>query len=491
MKHRSEYVRGWAVWLALERRKPSLQIFQTALMLAEGDPSPFVRLYLAAVLPRFAMTESPLLASRLVSLKADRDDFYLPYLYWYGIESIVAAYPKQCITILERTQIPLIRNHFGRRIAAQSHSQSSDEEILKLVLSIKDPEVQHEVLEGVRAGVADRPRSNYQVDLHVPNSDIRALQQNYVIFCEVKFLMGSDGAQSELIDFAKSGRGYSEVRQRIAETLLLRPNEQVLEVFYRLLDDESAMTRVGLRGLAAFSDKEIPTRILARYTLFSELERMDAVQTLASRPSYVMALLDAIEKGEVARQDVSPFIARQILSMKNAAITEKLTKVWGTIRPVSKDRPALMTKYKAVLSLDDLKKADPKKGKLVFANTCASCHKLFGEGASIGPDLTGSQRSNLDYILENVLDPSAVVAREYQVVIVELKSGRTLNGIIARETEQSVTVQTQNEAIIVAKKEIESRTQTNVSMMPEGLLDKLSSEQVRNLVAYLMGPAKK
>src|SRR5205085_10364106 len=97
-----------------------------------------------------------------------------------------------------------------------------------------------------------------------------------------------------------------------------------------------------------------------------------------------------------------------------------------------------------------------------------------------------AQRTNLDYLLENVLDPSAVVAREYTVTIIELKNGRTLNGIIAEETLAALTVLTQNERLVVAKADIETQTPTRISLMPEGLLDKLTNAEVRDLVGYLM-----
>ena len=195
----------------------------------------------------------------------------------------------------------------------------------------------------------------------------------------------------------------------------------------------------------------------------------------ASRPA-ASALLDAVEKGAVSRQDISPFVARQIQALKNPQVSQKLEKVWGVIRPASKERAALTAKYKAILTAESLKKADLSKGKTAFAKNCASCHKLYGEGGAIGPELTGSQRNNLDYILENVIDPSAVVAREYTVTNIDLKNGRTVSGIIAEESERALTVQTPNEKLIIAKSDIETRTQTNVSMMPEGLFDKSEDE---------------
>jgi putative heme-binding domain-containing protein len=121
---------------------------------------------------------------------------------------------------------------------------------------------------------------------------------------------------------------------------------------------------------------------------------------------------------------------------------------------------------------------------------CASCHRLFGEGSDIGPDITGAQRTNLDYVLENVLDPSAIVPREFQVTVVTTTTGRTLSGVVKQETAAALTLQTQNEVVLVPKSDIESQTATKLSMMPEGLLEPLRLEEVRDLIAYLASPTQ-
>ncbi len=275
--------------------------------------------------------------------------------------------------------------------------------------------------------------------------------------------------------------------KRIAalELLLQKQLPDLLPILRSLLDEPSMRT-AAIRGLASYNAADTPELILKRYAKLTDAEKSDAVQTLASRPKYAMALLDAVETGTVARKDISPFVARQILALKDQQVSKRLASVWGTIRPASKQRAALMAKYKAILTPDTLQKADPMKGKAVFAKTCATCHKLNGEGGAIGPELTGSQRNNLDYLLENVLDPSAVVAREYTVTNIELMNGRTVSGIVVQETERALTVQTPNEKLVIAKPDIETRVQTNVSMMPEGQFDKMSESELRDLVAYLM-----
>jgi putative heme-binding domain-containing protein len=174
-------------------------------------------------------------------------------------------------------------------------------------------------------------------------------------------------------------------------------------------------------------------------------------------------------------------------AFKDKRLTEKLTAVWGSIRPPSQDKAALLTRYKSLVPPAALTKADRSRGRLVFTRTCASCHTLFNEGGKIGPDLTGSQRSNPEYILSKVLDPNTVVARDYQVTILRTVDGRTLNGLIKAETDKTVTLQTQNEVITVPKADIEDRQRSTLSMMPEGLLAPLTDVEVRDLIAYLGG----
>ena len=146
-----------------------------------------------------------------------------------------------------------------------------------------------------------------------------------------------------------------------------------------------------------------------------------------------------------------------------------------------------LKKYKELLTPDTLKAGNAANGRAIFAKNCATCHKLFGEGQAVGPELTGAQRSNLDYILDNVVDPSAAVANEYKMHQFDLLDGRVVTGIVKKESPQAVTVRTVNEELVLPVKDIETRKPTQNSVMPEGMFDALKPEEVRDLVAYLMG----
>ena len=176
--------------------------------------------------------------------------------------------------------------------------------------------------------------------------------------------------------------------------------------------------------------------ILKHYADYTDAEKADAVATLASRPAYAMALLDAMGRGEVPTRDLSAFTARQLLGLNDKNLSEKLTKVWGVIRPPSGDKTKLLAHYLSLTPPDALKKADRSHGRALFARTCAKCHTLFDDGGKIGPDLTGSQRINPEYVLTKVLDPNAVVAKDYQMTVFTLNDGRVVNGIVKEETRQ-------------------------------------------------------
>jgi putative heme-binding domain-containing protein len=199
-------------------------------------------------------------------------------------------------------------------------------------------------------------------------------------------------------------------------------------------------------------------------------------------------LLDAMEAKIVPQQDVSPFHARQLAALKNREIDKRLAEVWGRAQPVAQDKQRLKEMIASTLPDEVIAQADVRGGRAVFARMCGACHSLFGEGAKIGPDLTGAQRANLDYLLENLIDPNALVGKNYQMTLVTLDDGRVLSGVIEAESDAMVTLKTTSGGTMLSRSEIEELRTSPISMMPEGQLEKLSFEELRDLVAYLRSP---
>jgi putative heme-binding domain-containing protein len=125
-------------------------------------------------------------------------------------------------------------------------------------------------------------------------------------------------------------------------------------------------------------------------------------------------------------------------------------------------------------------------GKTVFSKSCGSCHKMYGEGGIIGPDLTGSNRTDPEYILMNVLEPSAEIQDDYKMVVINTRDGRTYSGNIISENERQLTLRiVGQDQLIINKSGILSKEVTDVSMMPSGLFENLSKDEIVNLMAYL------
>ncbi len=161
--------------------------------------------------------------------------------------------------------------------------------------------------------------------------------------------------------------------------------------------------------------------------------------------------------------------------------------MWGEVRDAAPKKREQMARYKAMLTPNALSRADLANGRQLFSKTCQQCHMLFGTGGKIGPDLTGTNRANLDYLLANIVDPSAEVAKDYRISIVTTNDGRVLTGMIVERAGNRFTLQTATERIILTQDDVEAVRDSPLSMMPEGQLDALTREQIRDLIAYVAG----
>ena len=170
-----------------------------------------------------------------------------------------------------------------------------------------------------------------------------------------------------------------------------------------------------------------------------------------------------------------------------------IEKHWGKIGAATAAEK--IARIRALNHMMPQARGDAVKGKEIFTKTCAICHTLFGEGTKLGPDLTGADRKNRDWLLSNIVDPSAVIRPEYLAYVVNTKDGRSLTGLVVESTPTAVTlVNEKNERTVIPRDKIEEMTASPVSLMPEKLLDPFDDQAIRDLFAYLQGdgpPGKK
>src|SRR6185503_7687827 len=199
-----------------------------------------------------------------------------------------------------------------------------------------------------------------------------------------------------------------------------------------------------------------------------DAEKREALNALAARAAYAKTLMAAIGDGRVAKNALTADLIRQLRNLKSDDINAALTKVYGTIRETTADKRAEIDKYRRIYGAGGSQPGDGSRGRVVFNKVCAQCHTLFDTGGKVGPDITGANRADLNYLLETIIDPNAVIPNEYRATEIETKDGRSLTGIVKIMGDKSLQLQTANEVITLPREEIGTMRQIESSMMPEG-----------------------
>ena len=268
---------------------------------------------------------------------------------------------------------------------------------------------------------------------------------------DLSVVFGDGRALDEVKRVALDNDADMSQRKAALQTLIDNHAPDLRQICEKMLSVRF-LNPIAARGLAAFDDPAIGEKLVASYKQFHPSERAPLLlAALVSRPSFAGPLLDAVGAGKIPRADLTPFHARQILGFHDAALDKKLAQAWGELREVSADKRQFMARLKQRLTPAALAgcRHQERCSRVIFTATCAACHRLYGEGGDVGPDLTGSGRANLDYLLENIVDPSAVVPVDFRMTVLKLKDGRVLNGIISARTEKTLSLKTMTEKLTI------------------------------------------
>ena len=372
---------------------------------------------------------------------------------------------------------------------AADEADDSLSALTELLASTDDAQFQLDVLKGMSDGLKGRRGAKMPVGWEPladklsrsPNAQVRQLTQSLSV------TFGSTAALNALRTTLADRHASPQSRSNALASLLAAKDAKLPATLQPLLNDP-VMRGGALRGLAAYDDAKTPAAILDVYLSLTAPEKKDALNTLAARATSARALLAAVGERKIPASDLTADIVRLLRNFKDAPINEQVAKLWGVARESEADKLQEIAKFKKLVQ--DKGYGDAGRGRNVFARTCQQCHTLFGEGGKVGPDITGSNRADLDYILQNALDPNAVIPNDYRTSNIETKDDRSITGIVTRQDATSLTVITANETLVLPRNELKSVTQTELSMMPEGLLQAISEGEVRDLLAYLRSPAQ-
>ena len=459
----------------------------------QNTTSPFLRLARASTLPSLAPDARAKLAALLLSHAEDSTDHNLPLLYWSGIRDLP---PVQLVQLFSACRIPLIRQFIARRVTEDIEQDPAPlNALLALEASATTATLTADILHGMTDTLRGwiKPKKPAAWDAFATRAVSPTDSALTKSLRDLSVLFGSGRALGEVRAIALDLKVSTEQRRAAVRTLIAAKDPDLRKVCESLLN-VSAFSLVAMQGLAAFDDPALAEKMIARYKVLPPPERPPALAVLVSRPSFAKVVLDHLtaKPGRIAlpRADITPVIARQIRSFNDVALTKQLVEVWGETRESPDDKKTLIASLKTKLTPEFIRQGDPSRGRALFANICAGCHKLYGEGNAIGPDLTGGGRHEIGYLIENIADPSAVVAADYLMHVVTLKDGRVLNGTLGAKTDRTVTVNMMGLETRVDRFDIAKQEQLPASMMPDGLLTALNDEQVSHLISYLMSTAQ-
>jgi putative heme-binding domain-containing protein len=353
--------------------------------------------------------------------------------------------------------------------------------MLKIVGNSDNPAVQANILKGVVDGLAGRrdvPAPDNWKDVKATlgsssDANVKKLAQ------ELGQIFGDKGASQAALGILRDTNADVAARRKALKSLVAQQDTALLPELEKLLDQPLKIDAI--RAYSAFEHKPAPAILLRQYADFDPATRQAVIETLASRKTYARALVRALKSEKVKKTEIPAYVARTMKSLMG----EQFTAVYGEVQEVSANKSKLIATYKRKLSDPAFAKADASRGRVMFAATCGACHKMYGAGGEIGPDLTGSNRADADYILLNILDPSFDVPEGYRMVTVTTKGGQVLVGNIAEEDDQKIVVKMVGQKTVVAKADITKRQVSKISMMPEGLLSNLTDQQYFDLIAYL------
>lgn len=468
------YVRAWGIQLLCEDRNPPQAARDRFTQLANEDPSATVRLYLAAALQRIPEDWKWDLSAALMRRAEDREDHNIPKMIWFGTEYLIDKNPNRFLAMAEESATPLLTRFMARRAVDGDHLNAL---VARIALAKQN---RTDLLSGMVEGMEGR------TDLSPPQrwqeiaEKLKGTEELGALVAEVSARFGDAAATQEALAMLQNPSASEQEKLTALQMLAAQQKTELTPLLPALLK-EKTLRLEAIRAVAAFSKADLGSALIKAYPTASAEEKVAILQTMSARSLYGNQLLDEIKAGNIARKEIPVTLARQL----HRVIGSGFVEVWGPIEHVPSDEAAYQ-RYKDLFTKEALATANLLEGKRLFTQSCGSCHKLFGEGADIGPDLTGSNRQDPDYILLNVLEPSAEIQDAYRLVVITTVDGRTYTGNVVGESARQLRVKVAGQdPVLINKSAIQNKEVTDVSLMPPGLFEPLSNEEVINLMAYL------
>ncbi len=431
----------------------------------------------------------------LIKSSADAKDPLIPFMIWMASEPLVAKNPAPGLQWLAENgadTMPLsgiLTRKAMRRICDIGDTAKMDVALKFLsAVSEKNDALTIAALDGLLEG--QRAKSLR------PTSDTKSLLEKLFASSDAQIkeraqqlgtLWGNASATERTLALLNNPQASLDERIKAIQSAQQLKNAAARAALLKLIlsDNPEPLVIEGLHALSVFGDDEIAGEIVQHWKKFTPTERRAAVDTLASRGNWIRRLLYSLEDKIISPEEIPANIARTLTASKNPNFSERAIRLLGRYRDADADKLKIIAeKKKAVLT------GEPnwKHGHEIAQKTCFVCHKFYGEGEEVGPDLTGVGRSTLDALLANVIDPNQIIGKGYENVLIETKDGRAVSGRMVENSDTQIKLLAAGPVEnLVAKSDIATMRVSELSVMPEGL-EQMPDEDFRDLIWFILNP---
>lgn len=482
----NEVVRAWTIQSALEKPPQDLDWL---IAHAKTESSLFVRRYLACAMNRIPREDALAIGRTLASQSENASDRDLPVLLWQSIAGHWPSHPQQgqelteLLQLADMTELSVVRdsirwyaakttmlgrNDFVRRIsAARDASLTGDLELLQFAISgqraVEGPSAWNQIAAKVYG--SDDPRARHAAET------IGAQFGDNSIFARMRQRLTSEEPQ---IDWKHALR-----------LLALDRNPENIPVLLMQLDQGERALEV-LPLLRGYEDPLVGDAILQRLPEWEGELESAALGVLATRAAWAQKLMEAMETGKLSQSKLNAYTARQIAALGDQKVQASLEEVWGRVSSSPEGLREEIRRLSMTYQQAPLWAFDAAAGQKHFQKLCASCHSLERIETEIAPKLQGTGAKGIEYAIENVVDPNAVIGRDYQARIVRTVDSQVITGLVLEETPSAIRLRTATDTVTIDRQSIEELRISENSFMPMGLLETLDDRQRIELFKYLL-----
>jgi putative heme-binding domain-containing protein len=484
------YMRRWAVRMIGEGH---LGNADSLVRLARKEKHPEVRAQILASAKRLpANTALPLLWSG----DAEDGSGHLPLLAWWALEAKAEKERETVFAFLKADTAflatKLFRDHLAEKLAkryAMAGGEENFNSCADLLALTNDETLRGKFIAGIASAFEGAEMPKLPDSLTKALNDYMAKQSGSDLTLALR--SGNAEALKNALKLLSDAKATNTARIAIAKTLAELGKQEAVMPMVALLKSSAApsLKRGMLQAAAKFDDKRLPEALLLGWEgqiAGDRALREDALRVMAGRKEWAQILMNFVNEWKVPAKHFTIDIVRQLSLHKDVEIDASIEKHWKGLLATgpTPEKKKEAERIKAVIKTG---LGDAEKGKLQFTARCAICHKLFGEGGAIGPELTGYDRTNADFWLDNLFTPSLEIREGFGAYIVKTKGGQILSGLMDAQDANGIVIKDMaGNKTAIKQADIEKLEASPISLMPEGMTAGISDADLKDFFAYLM-----